>query len=69
MTGGPPSATPSASGAPGWLFWPFLLTVLGAPALLGANRPAAWSLLAISALLAFGAIYLSNRLVGHGSGV
>jgi molybdate transport system permease protein len=29
------------------------------------REDAAWSLLLISALLAFGAIYLSNRLVGQ----
>jgi O-antigen ligase len=48
LTGGHLPAGPTASAGPGWLFWPFLLTVLGAPALLGANRPAAWSLLALS---------------------
>ncbi len=30
-----------------WLFWPFLFLILGAPAILGANRPVAWSGLAL----------------------
>ena len=33
------------------------------------REEAAWSLLVVSALLAFGAIYLSNRLVGQRGGV
>ncbi len=42
MTGrGDPSRT-------GWLFWPFLLLILAAPAALGASRPAAWSALALA---------------------
>lgn len=34
-------------GTPDWLFWPFLLLVLAAPAGLGANRPVFWSALAL----------------------
>lgn len=47
MIGRPRQPSASQEGAPGWLFWPFLLLILGAPALLGANRPLAWSLLAL----------------------
>lgn len=41
------AAAPAEPASPGWLFWPFLLLVLSAPAALGANRPAAWSALAL----------------------
>jgi O-antigen ligase len=38
---------PRQPAGPGWLFWPFLLLILAAPAGLGANRPLFWSLLAL----------------------
>jgi O-antigen ligase len=41
------AAAPAKPASPGWLFWPFLLLLLIAPAALGANRPAAWSALAL----------------------
>jgi O-antigen ligase len=44
LSGAAATAEPAS---PGWLFWPFLLLVLSAPAALGANRPAAWSALAL----------------------
>jgi O-antigen ligase len=49
----------TGAGAPGWLFWPFLLCILAAPVLLGANRALAWSLLACAMgtlLLAWAAV-------------
>lgn len=39
---------PPQSEAHRWLFWPFLLLVLLAPAALGANRPLFWSALALA---------------------
>ncbi|HVG80849.1 MAG TPA: O-antigen ligase family protein [Methylomirabilota bacterium] len=59
MSGSGRPATPSGAGGPGWLFWPFLASILAAPILLGANRPLGWSLLALATgvlLLAWAAI-------------
>ena len=46
------AAAPAKPASPGWLFWPFLLLIVSAPAALGANRPAAWSALALGLGLA-----------------
>jgi O-antigen ligase len=64
LTGrGSHSAAPKPAG-PGWLFWPFLLLVLSAPALLGANRPVAWSALA----LGMGVLLLAWAAASGGAG-
>ncbi|MCI0431434.1 MAG: O-antigen ligase family protein [Rhodospirillales bacterium] len=47
MTLGTARSRPSRPDSPGWLFWPFLCLILAAPAALGANRPVAWSSLAL----------------------